>query len=67
MYKFLITGKNQDRVYDKIFDIIQKHSTFFRICTENEYETQDGYVIEFKDLPSNAKIEINELKNVIEL
>lgn len=66
MYKILIRN-NIDKTYDKIFKIIDKHSTFFRVSSENEYNTNDGYVLEFKDIPSDAILEINELKNVEEL
>lgn len=63
--KLLITGNKQtrDRTYDKIFDICDKYTTFFKTETDNEYETVDGYVIEF-DCPPDAEFEISELKNV---
>lgn len=63
--KLLITGNKQtrDRIYDKIFDVCNKYTTFFKTETDNEYETVDGYVIEF-DCPSDAEFEISELKNV---
>ena len=67
MYKIIIKGKNISRTYDKIFKIIDKHSTFFRVSTENEYRTEEGYVLEFKNIPPEAILEINELKNVEEL
>ena len=67
MYKIIIKGKNISRTYDKIFKIIDKHSTFFRVNTENEYRTEEGYVLEFESIPPEAILEINELKNVEEL
>ena len=66
MYKIIIKS-NVDKNYDKIFKIIDKHSTFFRGNTENEYQTKEGYVLEFKDIPSDAILEINELKEVEEI
>lgn len=66
MYKIIIK-ENIGRTYDRIFKIIDKHSTFFQVNTENEYQTEEGYVLEFKDIPSDAILEINELKNVEEL
>lgn len=66
MYKIIIKN-NIDKTYDKIFKIIDKHSTFFRGNTENEYQTEEGYVLEFKDIPSDAILEINELKEVEEI
>lgn len=68
--KLLIKGnqKEVDRSYDRIFKIIDKHTTFFKVDTENEYQTKDGYVLEFKDIPHTAVLEILEkVKNVDEI
>lgn len=67
MYKIIIKGKNINRTYDKIFKIIDKHSTFFRVDAENEYQTEEGYVLEFKNIPPEAILEISELKEVEEI
>lgn len=65
MYKFLIGNKaNVDSTYDKIFKIIEKHSTFFRVNTENEYRTPEGYLLEFKEIPVDAIDKICNLKHV---
>ena len=63
--KLLIKGdkRTSGRIYDKIFNICDKYTTFFKTETDSEYETVDGYVIEF-DCPSDAEFEISELKNV---
>lgn len=66
MYKIIIKS-NIDKNYDKIFKIIDKHSTFFRASSENEYNTKDGYVLEFKNIPPEAILEISELKEVEEI
>ena len=68
--KLLIKGnqKEIDRSYDRIFKIIDRHTTFFKVDTENEYQTEDGYVLEFKDIPQTAVFEILEkVKNVDEI
>ena len=68
--KLLIKGnpKTIDRSYDRIFKIIDRHTTFFKVDTENEYQTEDGYVLEFKDIPQTAVFEILEkIKNVDEI
>lgn len=68
MYKFLITG-DIDKTYDRMFNIIDKHSTLFKCSAENEYNSEDGrgYVLEFKHIPSDAAHEILSMKNVEEL
>ena len=65
MYEIIIR-KNIDKTYDKIFKIIDKHS-FFPVSTENEYWTEEGYVLEFKNIPPEAILEISELKEVEEI
>ena len=64
MYKFLIGNKAAKNTYDRIFKIIDRHSTFFRVNTENEYQTEEGYVLEFKEIPVDAIEKICELKHV---
>jgi hypothetical protein len=66
MYKILIKN-NIDKTYDKIFKIIDNHTTFFKVNAENEYKTNEGYVIEFREVPSSAINEITQLKNVEEI
>ena len=63
--KLLIKGdkRTRSRVYNKIFNICDKYTTFFKTETDNEYETVDWYVVEF-DCPPDAEFEISELKNV---
>lgn len=64
--KILIKGnKNQvDKTYNKIFDICDKYSTFFKVETEREYNTMEGYVLEMKSVPPEAEEEIIKIKNV---
>lgn len=61
----LITGDEQtiDRTYDKIFDICDKYTTFFKIETDEEYPLISGYVVKF-DCPPDAEFEISELEHV---
>lgn len=61
----LITGDKQtrDRTYDKIFDICNKCTTFFKTETDEEYPIIGGYVVKF-DCPPDAEFEIAEIKNV---
>lgn len=66
MYEIIIKN-NVDKIYDKIFKIVDKHSTFFPASTENEYWTEEGYVLEFKNIPPEAILEISELKEVEEM
>jgi hypothetical protein len=63
--KLLIKGdkRTRSRVYNKIFNICDKYTTFFKTETDSEYETVDGYAVEF-DCPPDAEFEISELKNV---
>lgn len=63
--KLLIKGDKRtiSRTYNKIFNICDKYTTFFRTETDNEYEVSEGYIIEF-DCPPCAEVEISELKNV---
>jgi hypothetical protein len=67
MYKFIIKNGAPKNTYDKIFKIIDNHSTFFRVNTENEYQTNEGYVLEFKEIPTEAIYKIGELKHVEEI
>lgn len=64
--KILIKGnKNQvDKTYNKIFDICDKYSTLFKVETEKEYNTREGYVLEMKSVPPEAEEEITNIKNV---
>ena len=63
--KLLITGDKQtrDRTYDKIFDICNKYTTFFKTETDEEYQIISGYVVKF-DCPPDAEFEISELEHV---
>jgi hypothetical protein len=67
MKKLIIKNNAPKNTYDKIFKIIDQHSTFFRVNTENEYQTNEGYVLEFKSIPADAALKICELKNVEEI
>lgn len=67
MIKILILNKAPENTYDKIFKIIDNHSTFFKVSTENEYQTKDGYVLEFDHIPPDALAKIEELKHVEEI
>jgi hypothetical protein len=67
MRKFLIKNGAPKNTYDKIFKIIDNHSTFFRVSAENEYKTNEGYVLEFTQIPSDAMLKIGELKHVEEI
>lgn len=67
MYKLLIKNEAPQNTYDRIFKIIDKHSTFFRVDTEDEYQTPDGYVLEFTDIPTDAIEKIGEMKHVEQL
>lgn len=64
--KILIKGnENQiNKTYDKIFSIFDKYSTFFKVETEKEYQTKDGYVLEIKSFPQEAETEIVNFENV---
>ena len=64
--KILIKGNvNQiNKTYDKIFSIFDKYSTFFKVETEKEYQTKDGYVLEIKSFPPEAEAEIVIFENV---
>lgn len=64
--KILIKGnENQiSKTYDKIFSIFDKYSTFFKVETEKEYQTKDGYVLEIKSVPPEAETEIVNFKDV---
>lgn len=64
--KILIRGsENQiNKTYDQIFSIFDKHSILFKVETEKEYQTKDGYVLEIKSAPPEAETEIGSLKNV---
>lgn len=64
--KILIKGNvNQlNKTYDKIFSIFDKYSTFFKVETEKEYQTKDGYVLEVKSFPPEAETEIVIFENV---
>lgn len=64
MYKFLISNSAAKNTYDRIFKIIDSHSTFIQIETEDEYQTENGYVLEFKELPFDSIERICELKHV---
>lgn len=61
----LITGDKptRDRTYDKIFDICNKYTTFFKTETDEEYPIINGYVVKF-DCPPDAEYEIAKIKNV---
>ena len=63
--KLLITGDKQtrDRTYDKIFDICNKYTIFFKTETDEEYQIISGYVVKF-DCPPDAEFEISELEHV---
>ena len=63
--KLLITGDKQtrDHTYDKIFDICNKYTTFFKTEIDEEYQTISGYVVKF-DCPPDAEFEISELEHV---
>lgn len=67
MLKLLILNNAPKNAYDKIFKIIDKHTTFMKYSTENEYKTEKGYVLEFHSIPSDALHEIAELKYIEEL
>ena len=64
--KILIKGnKNQiDKIYNTIFNICDKYSTLFKVETEKEYKTIEGYVLEIKSIPPEAEEEITMIKNV---
>lgn len=65
--RILITEKNESRsnkIYDKIYDVFDKYSTLFTVNSEDEYETDDGYVIEVKSPPPDAMAEISEIRGV---
>lgn len=63
MIKLLLT-KNTDSTYDKIFKIIDSYSTFFKVSTENEYETDEGYVIVLNGIEGEAYERIVKIKGV---
>lgn len=62
--KILIKGnkKQIDKTYDKIFNICDKYSTLFKVETEKEYKTTEGYVLEIKSFPPEAEEEITNIK-----
>lgn len=64
--KILLKGnENQiNKTYDKIFSIFDKYSTFFKVESEKEYQTKDGYVLEIKSIPPEAETEIDSFRNV---
>lgn len=64
--KILIKGnENQiNKTYDKIFKIFDKYSTFFRVESEKEYQTKDGYVLEIETVPPEAETEIGSFRNI---
>lgn len=64
--KILIKGneKQTNKTYDKIFSIFDKYSTLFKVETEKEYNTKNGYVLEIKSIPSEAETEINKISNI---
>lgn len=64
--KILIKGneKQINKTYDKIFNIFDKYSTLFKVETENEYDTSNGYMLEIKSIPSEAETEINKIINI---
>ncbi|ALS22273.1 hypothetical protein [Paenibacillus naphthalenovorans] len=66
MYRFKLMDKS-GKLYDKVFAIIDKHAFLFKISSDNEYQDNDGYVIEFNSLPAGAYEEIIKLKGIIEL
>ena len=67
MLKLLIKNNAPKNAYDKIFKIIDNHTTFMRYSTENEYKVNDGYVLEFHSIPSDAYLEISDLSYIEEL
>ena len=64
--KILIKGneKQTNKTYDKIFSIFDKYSTLFKVETEKEYNTKNGYVLEIKSIPPEAETEINKISNI---
>ena len=64
--KILIKGnENQiNKTYDKIFSIFDKYSTFFKVESEKEYQTKDGYILEIKTVPPEAEMKIGSFRNI---
>lgn len=59
------TNKNKtDKAYNKIFNIIDKHTFLFKVNSENEYTNEEGFVIEVNGLSNEMIMEIEKIKNV---
>ncbi len=64
--KILLTGseKIQNRNYDKVFKILDRHAFFIKSSTVSEGETGEGYMIELDNASQAALDRINSMKNV---